>query len=69
MTKMNEQTSGLLAFFLGIALTLGYHFVAIKDCKKVIKTDIGEFIIDGNKIYSVYQLERSVKGDLQVGIK
>lgn len=66
---MNSQTSGLLAFLLGVLLTLSYHYVSIKDCKKVIKTDIGDFIIDGNKIYSVYQMERSVKGELQVGIK
>ena len=66
---MNSQTSGLLAFLLGVLLTLGYHYASIKDCKKVIKTDIGDFIIDGNKIYSVYQMERSVKGELQVGIK
>ena len=66
---MNNQTNGLLAFLLGVLLTLGYHYVSIKDCKKVIKTDIGDFIIDGNKIYSVYQMERSSKGELQVGIK
>jgi hypothetical protein len=48
---------GALLCFLIIAATHRHHY-------EVIKTTIGEFIIHDGKIYSVYEMERNVRGEM-----
>lgn len=54
--------AGALFSFIIVATTHHHYY-------EVIKTNIGEFIIHDGKIYTVYEMERSAKGDLQVGIR
>jgi hypothetical protein len=48
---------GALLCFITIA-TMHRHY------HEVIKTSIGEFIIHDGKIYSVYEMERNVRGEM-----
>ena len=48
---------GALLCFITIA-TMHRHY------HEVIKTSIGEFIIHDGKIYSVYEMQRNVAGDM-----
>ncbi len=49
--------AGGLVGFVAVA-TMHRHYY------EVIKTSIGEFIIHDNKIYSVYEMERNVRGEM-----
>ena len=55
----------LVASFLAGGLV---GFVAVETMHRhyheVIKTSIGEFIIHDGKIYSVYEMERNIKGEM-----
>jgi len=53
---------GGLVGFITIA-TMHRHYY------EVIKVTTGEFIIHDGKMYAVYEMERNVKGELQVGIR
>jgi hypothetical protein len=48
---------GALVGFIAVA-TMHRHY------HEVIKTSIGEFIIHDGKIYSVYEMERNVRGEM-----
>ena len=48
---------GALLCFLIIAATHRHHY-------EVIKTTIGEFIIHDGKIFTVYEMQRNVAGDM-----
>jgi hypothetical protein len=48
---------GALLCFITIAATHRHYH-------EVIKTSIGEFIIHDGKIYSVYEMQRNVAGDM-----
>jgi hypothetical protein len=47
---------GLVGFVAVETMHRHYH--------EVIKTSIGEFIIHDGKIYSVYEMERNIKGEM-----
>jgi hypothetical protein len=47
---------GLVGFITIATMHRHYH--------EVIKTSIGEFIIHDGKIYSVYEMERNVRGEM-----
>jgi hypothetical protein len=47
---------GLVGFVAVATMHRHYH--------EVIKTSIGEFIIHDGKIYSVYEMERNIKGEM-----
>jgi hypothetical protein len=47
---------GLVGFITVATMHRHYH--------EVIKTSIGEFIIHDGKIYSVYEMERNVRGEM-----
>jgi hypothetical protein len=47
---------GLVGFIAVATMHRHYH--------EVIKTSIGEFIIYDGKIYSVYEMERNIKGEM-----
>jgi hypothetical protein len=47
---------GLVGFITVATMHRHYH--------EVIKTSIGEFIIYDGKIYSVYEMERNIKGEM-----
>lgn len=49
--------AGILVCFITVA-TMHRHY------HEVIKTSIGEFIIHDGKIYSVYEMERNIKGEM-----
>ena len=49
--------AGILVCFITVA-TMHRHY------HEVIKTSIGEFIIHDGKIYSVYEMERNVRGEM-----
>jgi hypothetical protein len=49
--------AGALVGFVAVA-TMHRHY------HEVIKTSIGEFIIHDGKIYSVYEMERNVRGEM-----
>ena len=48
---------GALLCFLIIAATHRHHY-------EIIKTNIGEFILKDGKIFSVYEMQRNVAGDM-----
>ena len=54
----------LAALAVGILIGSGVHAFTHRHYQEVIKTTIGEFIIHDSKIYSVYEMERNVKGDM-----
>jgi len=49
--------AGALLCFLIIAATHRHHY-------EVIKTNIGEFILKDGKIFTVYEMQRNVAGDM-----
>lgn len=49
--------AGALLCFIAIA-TMHRHY------HEVIKTTIGEFIIHDGKIFSVYEMQRNINGDM-----
>ncbi len=59
----------IFAFFLGVIFTLSLDYLTHRHYYEVIKTTIGEFIIHDGKIYSVYEMERNVRGELQAGTR
>ncbi len=54
----------ICSFFIGALV--GFITVATmhRHYHEVIKTSIGEFIIHDGKIYSVYEMERNVRGEM-----
>jgi hypothetical protein len=54
----------LAALAVGILIGSGVHAFTHRHYQEVIKTTIGEFMIHDGKIYSVYEMERNVKGDM-----
>jgi hypothetical protein len=48
---------GALLCFITIAATHRHHY-------EIIKTNIGEFIIHDGKIFTVYEMQRNVAGDM-----
>ena len=61
--------TGVVGFVLCAVLIGFWVNYSYLNCQEVVKTDAGEFIIHDGKIYSVYEMERSSKGELQVGVK
>jgi hypothetical protein len=59
-----EKSFALVAagFLIGVCFTA----VMVRDRQEIIKTNIGEFIIRNNKVYTVYELSRDQRGDLGV---
>lgn len=64
----SEQTQialvALAGFILGAVLTLSIYGVTHKNYHEVIKTSIGEIILKEGKIYTVYEMQRTVNGDM-----
>jgi hypothetical protein len=54
----------LAALAVGILIGSGVHAFIHRHYQEVIKTTIGEFIIHDGKIYSVYEMQRNVAGDM-----
>jgi hypothetical protein len=54
----------LAALAVGILIGSGIHAFTHRHYQEVIKTTIGEFIIHDGKIYSVYEMQRNVAGDM-----
>ena len=65
----SEYLAFAVGFVLGAVLVGFWVNYSHANYKEVVKTNIGEFIISGGKIFTVYEMERSAKGDLQVGVK
>jgi hypothetical protein len=59
----------LAALAVGILIGGGVHAFTHRHYQEVIKTTIGEFIIHDGKIYSVYEMERNVRGEIQAGAR
>jgi len=59
----------IASFCLGIILTVIIDSTLHRHYYEVIKVTTGEFIIHDGKMYAVYEMERNVKGELQVGIR
>jgi len=49
--------AGALLCFITIAATHRHHY-------EVIKTNIGEFILKDGKIFTVYEMQRNINGDM-----
>jgi hypothetical protein len=66
-----EYKGWITAFLLFIALVICQvtNYADNKNRHTIIKTNIGEFFLKDGKMYAVYEMERNVKGELQVGIK
>jgi hypothetical protein len=54
----------LAALAVGMLTGAGIHAFTHRHYHEVIKTNIGEFIIDYGKIYSVYEMQRNINGDM-----
>jgi hypothetical protein len=65
----SEYLAFAVGFVLGAVIVGFWADYSHTNYKEVVKTNVGEFIISEGKIFTVYEMERSVKGDLQVGIK
>jgi hypothetical protein len=65
----SEYLAFAVGFVLGAVLVGFWVNYSHTNYKEVVKTNIGEFIISEGKIFTVYEMERSAKGDIQVGIK
>jgi hypothetical protein len=48
---------GALLCFITIAATHRHHY-------EIIKTNIGEFVLRDGKIFTVYEMQRNVAGDM-----
>jgi hypothetical protein len=59
----------IASFCLGVILTWSIDSAFHRHYYEVIKVTTGEFIIHDGKMYAVYEMERNVKGELQVGIR
>lgn len=64
-----EYLALLIGFVLGAVVVGFWSDYTHSNYKEVVKTNVGEFIISEGKIFTVYEMERSVKGELQVGVK
>jgi hypothetical protein len=54
----------ITSFFSGVLICFLIVASAHRHYHEVIKTSIGEFIIHDGKIYSVYEMERNVRGEM-----
>ena len=54
----------ICSFFIGALLCFITIAATHRHYHEVIKTSIGEFIIHDGKIYSVYEMERNIKGEM-----
>jgi hypothetical protein len=61
--------AAIVAFCLGVLITVIIDSTLYRHFYEVIKVTTGEFIIHDGKMYAVYEMERNVKGELQVGIR
>lgn len=52
------------AFLIGVIASTLTIYVTHRHHYEVIKTTIGEFIIHDGRIYSVYEMERNVRGEM-----
>jgi hypothetical protein len=59
----------IASFCLGVILTVIIDSTLHRHYYEVIKVTTGEFIIHDGKILSFLEMERNVKGELQVGIR
>ena len=48
---------GALLCFITIAATHRHHY-------EIIKTSIGEFVLRDGKIFTVYEMQRNINGDM-----
>jgi hypothetical protein len=49
--------AGGLVGFVAVAATHRHHY-------EIIKTNIGEFVLKDGKIFTVYEMQRNVAGDM-----
>ena len=54
----------LAAFACGMLMGAGIHAFTHRHYHEVIKTNIGEFILKDGKIFTVYEMQRNINGDM-----
>ena len=52
------------AFLIGVIASTLTIYATHRHYYEITKTTIGEFIIHDGKIYSVYEMERKIKGEM-----
>ena len=52
------------AFLIGAVASTLTIYATHRQYQNIIKTNIGEFIIHDGRIYSVYEMERNIRGEM-----
>ena len=54
----------LMFFMMGFAVSSVFDYTMNRHKQDIVKTNIGEFILRDGKIFSVYEMQRNVNGDM-----
>ena len=54
----------LAALAFGILTGAGIHTFTHRNHHEIVKTNIGQFILKDGKIFTVYEMQRNVAGDM-----
>lgn len=54
----------LMFFMTGFAVSSVFDYTMNRHKQEIVKTNIGEFILRDGKIFSVYEMQRNVNGDM-----
>ena len=54
----------VLVFLIGFLTDEAMIFITHRHYHEVIKTNIGEFILKDGKIFTVYEMQRNINGDM-----
>lgn len=54
----------LAALAIGILIGSGIHAFTHRNHHEIVKTNIGEFILKDGKIFTVYEMQRNINGDM-----
>lgn len=54
----------LAVFVVGTLVGSGFQYATHRNHHEIIKTNIGEFILRDGKIFSVYEMQRNINGDM-----
>ena len=59
-----DLNAAIMFFMMGFAVSSAVDYTMNRHKHEVIKTNIGEFIIHDGKIFSVYEMQRNINGDM-----
>jgi hypothetical protein len=57
------------AFLIGVVASTLTIYATHRQYQNIIKTNIGEFVLKDGKIFTVYEMQRNVAGELQAGAR